>query len=53
MEHVHNGHDSLKSKIAIIAATTILLSGAALIEHYCSLPLWQLLLIYLVPYLLV
>lgn len=53
MEHVHNGHDSLKSKIAIITATTILLSGAALIEHYCSLPLWQLLLIYLVPYLLV
>lgn len=53
MEHIHNGHDSLKSKIAIIAATTILLSGAALIEHYCSLPLWQLLLIYLVPYLLV
>ena len=53
MEHVHTGHDSLKSKIAIIAATTILLSGAALIEHYCSLPLWQLLLIYLVPYLLV
>ncbi len=53
MEHVHNGHDNLKSKIAIIAATTILLSGAALIEHYCSLPLWQLLLIYLVPYLLV
>ena len=53
MEHIHNGHDSLKNKIAIIAATTILLSGAALIEHYCSLPLWQLLLIYLVPYLLV
>lgn len=53
MEYVHTGHDSLKSKIAIIAATTILLSGAALIEHYCSLPLWQLLLIYLVPYLLV
>lgn len=53
MEHVHNEHDCLKSKIAIIAATTILLSGAALIEHYCSLPLWQLLLIYLVPYLLV
>ena len=49
MEHIHNGHDSLKSKIAIIAATTILLSGDALIEHYCSLPLWQLLWIYLVP----
>lgn len=53
MGHSHNGHDSLKSKIAIIAATTILLSAAALIEHYCSLPLWQLLMIYLVPYLLV
>ena len=43
MEHVHNGHDSLKSKIAIIAARTSLLSGAALIEHYRSLPLLQLL----------
>jgi len=36
-----------------IILTIILLVGAVLIEKYCQLPTWQLLLIYLVPYLLI
>ena len=37
----------------LIAATAVLLIAAVLIEHYVALPTWQLLLIYLVPYLLI
>ena len=37
----------------LIILTIILLVGAVLIEKYCQLPTWQLLLIYLVPYLLI
>ena len=37
----------------LIAATAILLVAAVIIEHTWALPTWQLLLIYLIPYLLV
>lgn len=53
-EHSHShAHDGLKSKVALICATILLLVGAALIEHSMHLATWQLLLIYLVPYLLI
>ena len=53
-EHSHShAHDGLKSKVALICATILLLVGAALIEHSMHLATWQLLLIYLVPYILV
>ena len=53
-EHSHShAHDGLKSKVALICATILLLVGAALIEHFMNLATWQLLLIYLVPYILV
>lgn len=51
-EHSH-AHDGLKSKVALIGTTILLLVGAALIEHFMNLATWQLLLIYLVPYLLI
>lgn len=51
-EHCH-AHDGLKSKVVLIATTILLLVGAALIEHFMNLATWQLLLIYLVPYLLI
>ena len=51
-EHSH-AHDGLKSKVVLICATILLLVGAALIEHFMNLATWQLLLIYLVPYLLI
>ena len=53
-EHSHcHAHDGLKGKVVLIGTTIILLIGAALIEHSMNLTTWQLLLIYLVPYLLI
>lgn len=37
----------------LIGATTVLLIGAVLVEKHCGLATWQLLLVYLVPYLLI
>ena len=52
--HIHShAHDGLKSKVVLIGTTILLLIGAALIEHFMNLATWQLLLIYLVPYLLI
>lgn len=51
-EHCHE-HDGLKSKVVLIGTTILLLVGAALIEHFMNLATWQLLLIYLVPYILI
>lgn len=52
--HSHShAHDGLKSKVVLIGTTILLLVGAALIEHFMNLATWQLLLIYLVPYLLI
>ena len=47
--HEHGGHRQLW----LIIATVMLLIGAVMIEKNTSLPTWQLLLIYLVPYLLI
>lgn len=53
-EHSHcHEHEGLKGKVVLIGATILLLIGAALIEHSMNLATWQLLLIYLVPYLLI
>lgn len=53
-EHSHcHAHDGLKGKVVLIGTTILLLIGAALIEHSMNLTTWQLLLIYLVPYLLI
>ena len=51
-EHCHE-HEGLKSKVVLIGTTILLLVGAALIEHFMNLAIWQLLLIYLVPYILI
>ena len=50
--HVHE-HEGGKGPIVLIVAAALLLVGAVIIEHSLSLPTWQLLLVYLVPYLLV
>lgn len=44
---------SLRGKVVLIAITAVLLGVAVLVEKYCQLATWQLLLIYLVPYLLI
>jgi len=51
-EH-HHHHGGAKGKIALIAAATVLLALAIFIERNTSMPTWQLLFIYLIPYLLV
>ena len=52
-EHHHEHEHSLKKQLGLIITTSILLIGAVIIEHQYQLPTWQLLLIYLVPYLLI
>lgn len=55
--HQHHHHDhgegGLRGKLLLIVATVFLLIGAVVVEHNTSLATWQLLLVYLVPYLLI
>ena len=53
--HCHDHDDELspRTRIALIASAAVLLAVAAAVEHCCRLATWQLLLVYLVPYLLV
>ena len=51
-EH-HHEHGSWRGALVRIVAAAVLLAVAMCVEHTCRLPLWQLLLIYLVPYLIV
>lgn len=52
--HYHeHGEGGLRGKLLLIAATVFLLIGAVVVEHNTSLATWQLLLVYLVPYLLI
>ena len=43
----------MKKKLIRIILTAVLLAGAWLVEHFAALPMWQVLLVYLVPYLVV
>ena len=54
-EHHHEHHhgDGLHRQLLLIIASGLLLASAVLIEHYAGLDTWQLLLVYLVPYLLI
>lgn len=54
-EHHHDEHGEggLRGKLLLIAATVFLLIAAVIVEHNTSLATWQLLLVYLVPYLLI
>lgn len=53
-EHHHHHHEGgLKPQIIKLAVTVVLLIAAVVIEKRCNLTTWQLLLIYLIPYLLV
>ena len=51
--HHEHGEGGLRGKLLLIAATAFLLIGAVIVEHNTSLATWQLLLVYLVPYLLI
>ena len=56
MKHHHHHHHeegSLKSKLYLIGVTIILFIIAVFIEKHYDLATWQLLLVYLIPYLLI
>ena len=53
-EHHHeHHHDGLRHQLAMIIICAVLLIIAVIIEKSFALPTWQLLLIYLVPYLII
>lgn len=49
----HHHHGSGRGKVLQIVLSALLLVGAVVVEKNCALSVWQLLLIYMVPYLLV
>lgn len=51
--HHEHGEGGLKSKLLLIIITIVLLAVAVVVEHNTSIATWQLLLVYLVPYLLI
>ena len=48
----HHHHESGRGKVLQIVLSALLLVGAVVVEKNCALSVWQLLLIYMVPYLL-
>ena len=52
-EHEHHHEHGGRRQLWIIIATVVLLIGAVIIEKNMSLPTWQLLLVYLVPYFII
>ena len=51
-EHEHH-HEGMKGQLLTIGITIVLLIAAVIIEKTCQLPTWQLLIVYLVPYLII
>ena len=51
-EH-HHGEHSLKKQLWLIGITVVLLIAAVLVEKHLNLSTWQLLLVYIVPYLII
>ncbi len=52
-EHHHHHEEGGHRQLALIVLSAVLLIGAVIIEKSFALPTWQLLLIYLIPYLLI
>ena len=51
-EHHHHEHDT-KEQLRLIIITAVLLVGAVVVEHWLQLETWQLLLVYLIPYIII
>ncbi len=49
--HCHHDEESPRRQLAVIIISALLLAAAIIIEKTTHLPIWQLLLVYLVPYL--
>ena len=51
--HHHHCESGLKGQIVKIVATAMLLVASVIIEKKCNLSVWQMLLVFLIPYLLI
>ena len=51
--HYEHHHEGMKGQLLTIGITVVLLIAAVIIEKTCQLPTWQLLIVYLVPYLII
>ena len=51
--HEHHHEEGQRRQLMTILVAAALLVVAVIVEHYSALPIWQLLLVYLVPYLIV
>lgn len=52
-EHHHHHEHNTKEQLRLIIITAVLLVGAVIIEHWLQLETWQLLLVYLIPYIII
>ena len=52
-EHEHHHEHNTKEQLRLIIITAVLLVGAVVVEHWLQLETWQLLLVYLIPYIII
>ena len=52
-KHEHHHEHDTKEQLRLIILTAVLLVGAVMIEHWLALETWQLLLVYLIPYIII
>ena len=52
-EHEHHHEHNTREQLRLIIITAVLLIGAVIVEHALALPTWQLLLVYLIPYIII
>ena len=52
-KHEHHHEHDTHQQLWLIIITAVLLVGAVIIEYQLSLPTWQLLLVYLIPYIII
>ena len=52
-EHEHHHEHNTREQLRLIIITAVLLIGAVIVEHQFALETWQLLLVYLIPYLII
>jgi Cd2+/Zn2+-exporting ATPase len=52
-EHEHHHEHNTREQLRLIIISAVLLIGAVIVEHQFALDTWQLLLVYLVPYIII
>ena len=52
-KHEHHHEHNTREQLRLIIITAVLLVGAVIVEHTLELPTWQLLLVYLIPYIII